>query len=310
VIRLAIGPALDFPSWNWVGADMARELTKYADVRLFESFGKIPPADAIMILKHRPSAALATALRRRGIKLVYAPIDAYASHAEIYRDRGLLETFDLVLAHDELILECLRPYCRRIGLVEHHGKYSLSEMAPYKQDGYVLWVGGLQHAPYLLDWLERHPIGLEVRILTDAGNSVATGEARRLARLLDIRFELDARSINGHGMGKWSEGEQQRMMQECKAAIDVKGEDFSQLTKPPTKAQKFISSGIPFACNCETSASRYFRERGFELASPREEEIWFSEDYWRRTRRFAEELRGRIAIDSVGRDYWTFLQSL
>ena len=310
MIRLAIGPALEFPSWNWVGADTARELAKYADVSVFESFRQIPSSDVIMIVKHRPPLALVDAWRRRGIKLVYVPVDAYGFRSEIHQDRRLLEAFDLVLAHDELVLECLRPYCSRIGLVEHHGKYSLAEMAPHRQDGYVLWVGGLQHAPYLMDWLERHPSRREVRVLTDADNTAAAGEARKLARRLDIRFEVSGRSINGHGMHKWSEAEQQRMMQECKAAIDVKGEDFRQSTKPPTKAQKFISSGIPFACNCETSASRYFRKLGFELASPLEEETWFSRDYWLRTRRFAEDLRSRIAIEPVGRAYWALLQSL
>jgi len=310
VIRLAVGPAWDYPSWNWVGADTARELAKYADVALFESFRGIPPCDAIMFVKHRPPLALARALRGRRIKLVYVPVDVYASRGENHRDRTLLKTFDLVLAHNELLLECLRPYCSRVGLVEHHGKYTLAEMAPYKPDGYVLWIGGLQHAPYLMDWLERHPTPQEVRILTDTGNRIAAGEALSLARRLDIRFEVGPRSINGHGLHKWSEAEQRRMMQECKVAVDVKGEDFSQSTKPPTKAQKFISSGIPFACNCETAASQYFRKLGFELASPLEEETWLSRDYWLRTRRFAEDLRSRIAIETVGRDYWALLQSL
>jgi hypothetical protein len=310
VIRLAVGPARDYPSWNWVGADTARELAKYADVALFESFRRIPPSDAVMIVKHRPPLALARALRGRGTKLVYVPVDIYASRADIHRDRMLLEEFDLVLAHDELLLECLRPYCSRVGLVEHHGKYTLADMAPYKPDGYVLWIGGLQHSPYLMDWLARHPIGREVRLLTDVGNRIAAGQALNLARHLDIRFEVGARSINGYALHQWSEAEQRRMMQACRAAIDIKGEDFSQSTKPPTKAQKFISSGIPFACNWETSASRYFRKLGFELASPLEEEAWFSEDYWLQTRRFAEDLRSRITLESVGRDYWAFLQSL
>src|SRR5579871_2271751 len=139
VIRLAVGPARDYPSWNWVGADTARELAKYADVALFESFRRIPPSDAIMIVKHRPPLALARAWRGRGIKLVYVPVDIYASRSDIHRDRLMLEVLDLVLAHDELLLECLRPYCTRVGLVEHHGKYTLADMAPYKPDGYVLW---------------------------------------------------------------------------------------------------------------------------------------------------------------------------
>jgi hypothetical protein len=310
VNRLAIGPAWDYPSWNWVGVDTARELAKYVDVVLFEDFRRIPPCDAVMAIKHRPPLRLANALREGGVKLVYVPIDRYAAHAEIYRDRMLLEACDLVLAHNELLLNCLQPFCARLGMVEHHGKYTLPQLATYKDDGCVLWIGGLQHAPYLIDWLERHPIGRKVHILTDVGNRAAASAARRLARRLGIRLSVDRQSINGHALHKWSEAEQRRMMQECKAAIDIKGQDFNQSTKPPTKAQKFISSGIPFACNSESSASRYFRDRGFEIASPQDEETWYSRDYWHRTHRFAADLRGRIAIETVGRSYWAALQSL
>ncbi len=308
--RLAIGPAWDYPSWNWVGADTARELTKYVNVALFDSYRRIPPCNAVLAIKYRPPLPLAGTLHERGVKLVYVPIDRYTSLREIHQDRVLLESCDLVLAHSDLLLECLRPYCRQLAMVEHHGKYTLSEMAPFKDEGYVLWVGGVQHAPYLIDWLERHPIGREVRILTDARNLHAASVARRLARRLGVRFSIDRQGINGHALHLWSEAEQQRMMRECKAAIDIKGEDFNQSTKPPAKAQKFVSSGIPFACNAECSASRYFRERGFELASPLDERTWYSRDYWHQTQSFAGELRGRIAIESVGLSYWTALQSL
>lgn len=305
-----MGPAWDYPSWNWVGADTARELAKYVNVVLFESYRRIPPCDAVLAIKHRPPLRLARTLRGKGVKLIYVPVDRYAAFGEIYQDRTLLEACDLVLAHNELLLECLRPFCPRLAMVEHHGKYTLPELAPYKTDGYVLWIGGLQHTPYLVDWLERHPIGRRVRILTDLGNRQAAGAALRLARRLGVRFSIDRQGINGHALHMWSEVEQRRMMRECKAAIDIKGEDFNQSTKPPTKAQKFVSSGIPFACNAECSASRYFRERGFELASPDDEETWYSRDYWQGTQDFAGELRGRIAIETVGLGYWSALQSL
>jgi len=310
VSRLAIGPVRDFPSWTWIGADTARELAKYAEVVPFESYRRIPPCDAVMAIKQRPPLRLGRKLHDRDAKLIYAPVDRYAAIDEIYQDRPLLEACDLVLAHSELLLECLRPHCRRLALVEHHGKYTLPELAPYKEEGHVLWVGGLQHTPYLIDWLERYPIRRRLSILTDVGNREAADAARRLARRLGVRLSIEPDSINGHAAHVWSEAEQRRMMQACKAAIDIKGEDFTQSTKPPVKAQKFISSGIPFACNAETSASRYFRDRGFELASPLDEETWFSRDYWQRTQGVGAELRDRIAIETVGLSYWAELRPL
>ncbi len=308
--RVAIGPALDFPSWHWVGADTARELVKYFNVSLFDSFKRIPQCDAVVIVKRRPPLRLARILSEKGVKVIFAPVDLYADHAEIHCDRAFLEACDLVLSHGELLLQCLRPYCRRVALIEHHGKYTLPALAAYKPDGYVLWIGGLQYVPYLLDWLARHPIEREVKILTDSGNRTAADRAQSLAQRLGLRLDIGLRSINGYEMRVWSEAEQLRMMQGCKAAIDIKGDDFNQLTKPPTKAQKFVSSGIAFACNSESSASRYFRERGFELACPLDEDRWFSRDYWQQTRRLAGELRERISIESVGLTFQSELQFL
>jgi hypothetical protein len=308
--KLAIGPVRDYPSWNWVGADTSRELAKYFDVVLFDNFKRIPSCDAVLVIKHRPPLELAKTLRGRGTKLIFAPIDLYTGHAEIDGDRALLLNCDLLLAHSEPLLKRLRPYCARTAFVEHHGKYTLPSLATYKQNGYVLWIGGLQYAPYLLNWLAQHPLQREVKILTDIGNANAASAARSLARRLDLRLEIGPHSINGHAAYIWSEIEQARMMQECKAAIDIKGEDFNQLTKPPTKAQQFVSSGIPFACHSRSAASQYFRERGLDLACPLEQDLWFSGEYWQQTCRFAGDLRERISIESVGQCYRTELQSL
>src|SRR4051794_31279945 len=156
MLRLAVGPASEFPSWQWVGADTARELAKYFDVSLFDSFKRIPTCDAVVIIKCRPPLRLARLLRETGVKVIFAPIDLYAAHAEIHRDMTLLEGCDLVLSHSELLLQHFQPYCKRVAHVEHHAKYTLPELAAYRPDGYVLWIGGLQYAPYLLDWLSRH----------------------------------------------------------------------------------------------------------------------------------------------------------
>jgi len=308
--RLAIGPACDWPSWRWVGVDTSKELAKYFDVALFDSFKRIPPCDAVLVVKHRPPLQVVKILRENGVKVIFAPIDVYESQVAIHCDRAFLESCDLVLSHSEPLLKHLRPYCTRIALVEHHGKYTLPVMASYKHDGYVLWIGALQHAPHLLDWLTRHPVRWEVKMLTNLSSPAAVSAARNQARRLGLGLEIGSHSINGYGARAWSETEQLRMMQECKAAIDVKGGDFHALTKPPTKAQKFVSSGIPFACNSESSASGYFRERGFELCSPLDEDRWFSRDYWKQICSLAGNLRERISIEAVGLCYRTELQSL
>lgn len=300
---LAIGPVRDLPSWHWVGADTARALARHFDIALFDDFKRIPPSDVVMAIKLPPPLRCVRRLRARGSRLIYVPIDIYRDPAEIHGDAALLGACDLVLVHSELLGRHLGSYCRRVGFVEHHGKYTLPELAPYRPDGYVLWIGGLQNVPYLLKWLERNPLRRPLKILTDTGNRAAIVAAQRVGDAIGVKLRLGPASINGHETHPWSEAEQLRRLRECKAAIDIKGDDFNQRTKPPAKAQKFVSSGIPFACNLDSEVSRYFHDRGFSLASPAMEEIWYSEEYWRETRRFAAGLRERIELGAVGESY-------
>jgi hypothetical protein len=308
--RLAIGPAVDFPSWQWVGADMISDLQKQFSIVQFESFDSIPPCEGTIIVKNRPPLETLLKLRSRGVKTIFLPVDLYESESEIIADAPLLAACDLLLCHSEPLLDYLRPYCKRIALVEHYGKYTVPKLPSFKRNGYVLWIGGLQYSPYLLHWLRTHPVSMEVKILTDLGNRAAANRARSLARRFELLMEIGPAWVNGYEARPWTEAEQLRMMMECKAAIDIKGSDFNQLTKPPTKAQKFVSSGIPLACNPESPASRYFFKRGFNLASPLDQERWFSPEYWDETQRFATSLRNLLSIDAVGAAYSTELQSL
>jgi hypothetical protein len=94
------------------------------------------------------------------------------------------------------------------------------------------------------------------------------------------------------------------MMEECKAAIDIKyTNDFNQNTKPPTKAQKFVSSGIPFSINKNSYSFEYFQKRNFSLAEPVNQERWFSEEYHSETIKFASMLRQETSIEVVGRKF-------
>ena len=93
-------------------------------------------------------------------------------------------------------------------------------------------------------------------------------------------------------------------MRECKAAIDLKQLNiFNQYYKPPTKAQKYVTSGIPFAINPGSYSEEYFRARGFQVASPVEPERWLSRSYWEQTRKFGLELRASTSLEAVGKRY-------
>jgi len=303
---ISFGPALNFPSWRWVGLDTARELERYYDVRVYDSFNRIEDCDLIFIVKQTPPRAFVEEARRSGNRLVYLPVDVYTSQRQILLDAFLLQHYDLVLSHCERLIPLLRPYCRDVDYIDHHAKYRLTEIAAYRNSGYVLWIGGCQYLPYLLHWLIDHPLDAEVRILTDIDNPQAVHRANMLSAGLvpGLEIKQGADRISGHIIHSWSETNQLKMMSECKAALDIKGEtDFNQQHKPATKAQQYVASGIPFAVNRKSYSHEYFSNRGIELATPDATDVWFSRKYWQDTRSWGESLKRKISLESIGLEY-------
>jgi len=100
-------------------------------------------------------------------------------------------------------------------------------------------------------------------------------------------------------------------MRACKAAIDVKmTATFNQRYKPPTKAQQYVASGIPFAVNPDSYSAEYFRLRGFDVASPLDGARWLSEAYWEATRVVGEQLRFTTSLQAVGARYRELIESV
>jgi hypothetical protein len=307
--KLAIGPRRSFPSWAWVGQDTANELAKDHDVSLFDDFDTVPSADIVFVVKQRPPVAFVTTARQQGARVVYAPIDIYDQESEIYADADMLQRCDLVFLHGEDLLPHISCHTSRIELVEHHLRYALQPMATRKQEGFVLWIGATLNLPHVVRWLEENPLPYEVRLLTSLGR-----EQRVLAHLTaykqGLRLRFEEGRINGFAAAEWSEARQEQWMRACRAAIDVKGATFSQSTKPPTKAQQFIASGIPFACNADSPVARYFARRGFDVARPQDTTRLFSESYWIETRQLARKLRVELSLPTVAETYRRALANL
>jgi len=310
MLTLAVGPQTTAPSWEWVGLGMAGELQKYFKVVLFRDFSQVPDANILMIVKQRPQAVFTAAAKARGARIVYVPIDIYESEQEIAEDAAMLRDCDLVLLHSGALRAYIAPFCPAVALVEHHARYALDELLPARPDGFVLWVGGCQHVPYLIHWLQAQRPSYEVRLLTDLHNRRARIAAHVAAHEMGLSLKFDATAINGYPAFDWSEAAQDQMMRHCAAAIDIKGSSFSQITKPPTKAQQFIASGIPFACNAGNSIAEYFEAHDFAVAEANDAGRLFSRDYWEETRAFAPRLREWTSLESVGRNYLKHLRAL
>jgi hypothetical protein len=178
-------------------------------------------------------------------------------------------------------------------------------MATYKKEGYVLWVGGYQFVPYLLQYLQTNPHRFKLKLLTDYKKKNAIGRANSTARLLGI--QLNTKHLE---MYDWSKELQEEMMRECKASIDIKGDTFAQRNKPPTKGQKYITSGIPFAINNRNNCYNYFKDEGFNICTPDDEVRWMSEQYWLETQEFGKHMSHATSIEEVGKTYLKYILSL
>ncbi len=306
---IAFGPERRYPSWGWVGYDTARELSKAFRIIVYDTGQPSPPdCDVLFIIKERPRANFIAEARDRGSRIVYCPIDFYMNREQLDHDADFLRACDMVLVHCERHLPLVRTHCPETHFVEHHGRYLLPEMADFKKDGFVLWIGACQYLAGFLSWLELHPIGNEVKILTDLDNAWAARGARRFSTLSLMR---GGKTLAGCEIHNWSERRQLEMMRECKAAIDVKQlEEFNQYFKPPTKAQKYVGSGIALAVNPGSYAEEYFFARGFPVASPEQISRWLSRQYWEQTREFGLELRASISLEAVGKQYRDLIESI
>jgi hypothetical protein len=167
-------------------------------------------------------------------------------------------------------------------------------------------VGAFEYVPYLLKWLESHPLKAPLCILSNAHEQRSRSWGRALAEALKVPLHCTATHLNGHAIFPWSEQRQHELLREAKAAIDIKGGPWlgyscwPQQTKPPTKGQKYVTSGVPFAVNADSHTHDYFQKRGFDLAVPENEARWFSHEYWEETARFAASYRASLTLEAIG----------
>ena len=308
MISVAIGPEKDTPSWNWVGFDTQRELSKYYKMLTFTSYERMPECDCVLAIKHpwklRDKKDLIKAKGQRAI--VYCPIDYFGSSDHIRQESAFLSSCEALAFHSERLMPYFLKSNKNLYFVEHNNKYMLEVTNSYKKDGYILWIGGFQYVPFLVQALNKHRLKYEVKILSDAKNNRALQAAKQVANQINvhINYSPNLSTVNEIKCYDWNERTQQEMMQECKAAIDIKyTNDFNQNTKPPTKAQKFVSSGIPFSINNNSYSFEYFQKRGFSLAEPSDQKRWFSEEYHSETLKFASLLRHETSMEVVGKKF-------
>lgn len=298
-LTVAIGPRTKYPSWNWIGDDTAKELSKYFKVRVFDS-QELPKADVVLVVKQPLRSNEAKLLRMADARLIYLPVDFFESETHIEREREFLIQCDLILLHCEELGTHFKSYAP-VRSIDHHGKFTLNELVSFKTDGYALWIGGLEHLPYLLKYLQAVRLDIEIRLLTNLDSPRARARAIEVASELGVPIDIRNRDVCGLRAEQWEVSRQEQMLFDAKAAIDVKGATFNQHFKPPTKAQKYISSGLPCAVSGGTAA-QYFRRYSLEVPIPADP-MWLSRDYYDDVHAAAHRLRPALTMQAIGERY-------
>jgi hypothetical protein len=211
--KIAIGTETHLPTWTWMGFDLARELSKYYEVKPFRWDEKVPEADMSLIIKTPIKAD----------NSIYFPCDAFDDEQFM----GFVKGYKAVVCQSQSLADTVKKHNPNTFVVEHNLRYALPKMNAYKKDGFILYVGFACHLPHLRTWLEKNPLSRELIVLTDQ----------------PYQYQLGVRQFH------WTPRLQMEMMELCSAAIDIKGEDFNQLNRSGHKLEAFMASGIPCYCN-------------------------------------------------------------
>lgn len=283
---MAFGPCLPgWGSWDWLGADTARELSNCFDISLFES-AHVPECDVAVIIKHLlPSGVMRRLAQRTAI--VYCPVDYYGHPDDIASDGPTLRLCARIVVHCHRLRGWFEPYAD-VDYVDHHVKYVSENMLPYRRTGYVLWIGVRTNLPQLVEWLNRTSFDEPLLILSNFE------DANRPPQAADIGLRRGRRV----SLQPWSPKAHRAALAGAKAALDIKGDDFRQCHKPPAKALDFIASGLPLAMN-PSSSVEHLANMGFDVASPDDLGRWFSHAYWQETAAFGQEVRQSLSLRRI-----------
>ena len=286
---IAFGPELPgVGSWEWIGGDMAGELSGCFETVTFKK--TIPPCDLLVLLKDKYFILQEEIFRAaQEVPLIFCPVDLYGSSAEIDLDWQLLRNCSRIVIHAEVLRKYFQSYAS-VEYLDHHLKFTAPLRKEYPTVGPILWTGMRSNLSHLAAWVNRYPLPAELWILTNLNESERTVSPLQFGFREHEKIRIES----------WNPEKHREWAGLAKAAIDIKGNDFRQRHKPPTKALDCIASGLPLAMNLDSNIVTHLAGLGFEVVSPHDELHWFSREYWDQTQQFARRLRELLSRKQVG----------
>lgn len=280
---VAIGPASEFGSWRWIGADLGQSLANRFQVSEFAN--DVPACDIVVFVKFLPPLERLRAIAKRSL-VMYCPVDCYSSCLNVDADWASLRLCGRIIVHCHRLRHYFRSYTKTEYL-DHHLKFG-TETPVDSADGPILWVGVHSNLPPLVDWVNDRNLPEELLVLTNRPEGVP--------------FTPDGLGFSGRNkvrLKEWSPEAHLEALTHARAAIDIKGSDFRSRHKPPAKALDFIASGLPLAMNPDSSSVEHIADLGFEIATPDDPDYWLSPEYAQKTREFAAVIRPQLTREAV-----------
>lgn len=313
---LAFGPENALPSYEWVGKDIAIELEKHHKIEFYRAEQQVIQSRVIFVVKIMPTLAWIYKQKKSNKTLIYIPIDFFTHPSELIKHSVCLSLFDAIFIHNQRLSNKIKQYNKRLFFIDHYLKYSLTRQPVYKQDGFLLWIGHLEYIASLIISLKKTRLAHPIKVLSDlekiqyyrsalCANLMANGIPWTEERLKNGNIKLCGVEVE-----QWSAAKQLTYLSECKAAFDTKFDSFAHSLKPPTKAQKYIYNGIPFAMDNESYSSEYFRQMGLTIPDITDIDYWLSETYFNEIQIFSAKHKDEVLIHSVARRYLTHLASI
>jgi hypothetical protein len=275
-------------SWDWVGADLQTELSRYFQTFTYRT-GELPEADIVFCIKHAPDPEWLARVAKCAA-VVYCPIDFYGSASAIDQDASLLRRCARILVHCERLRRYFEPYAT-VEYMDHHVKFAAPLRQSFHPEGFFLWIGVRSNLPPLVAWLNAHPLPGEVRILTNLEDPSSIPSPGELGFFATVPIRIQ----------HWTPELHVQLTTEARASLDIKDIDFRSRHKPAAKAIDFLASGIPLAMNPDSSSAEHLTRMGFDPASPLDLDRWLSHDYWEETRRFGQALGELLSRERIGR---------
>jgi hypothetical protein len=290
-------------SWEWIGEGLAEELGKYCRTSIFPG-GVVPEADAVIVVKHAPTAGWVEAAGRRAA-VILCPVDYYGSAAQIDADAAMLRRCARIVVHCEGLRRYFEPYAP-VAYMDHPVKFVPPVPASYRTDGFILWTGVRTNVAPLAEWVNAHPLPAELLVLTNLADVGRIGNPSYGAgRPEDFGFRG-----KGVRIENWTKERHIEAAGQARAAVDIKGQDFRCRHKPPAKAIDFLASGLPLAMNEDSCVVRHLAGMGFDVASPVDTERWLSREYWEETRRFGAAVPELLSRERVGRRWRVIIEGV